>query len=522
MGRPRKIENMFTRTAGTGQMSRPEGAGNFDNMDDVNIVEAMTLNIGTIQNSPTDNKDIVNKEYVDAQIAGENHWDDTGTTLEPFNAGRNILTTGNVQGVTPAEFDTLTDNSIADALHRHSELVASDGSPDPALSVDAAGNVGIGTTAPLSLLHANSADPVLLIKDTETSWTSANSRLRLAESGAAGILDHYWDVRMVGDAFMIENSDEGSNAFNIDRYGNIGIGTTAPAQRLVVAKSGTPTRYGYIGYNNADNDSVFGSTESIQYIADTGEAHKFMIGVSEKVRIDANGNMGIGTTSPDEKLDIGNGGKLTIHSTGDDKSVDIYHDDTDGHIDVLASGDLIVNCGTDKTIELTDSVWDDQQVDLANIRLGASAPTWTAYKGAQVLAFDKAQDNKIDFNLQLSHKYKLGSNIEFHIHNTPADDTAGDVRWVLTVSLSDINGDFPAESTFTAVQTINANEADKHLFFEIDDNIGSASGLSAVALISLTRTGTHVDDDYDNDMYLVALDAHIELDTIGSRTEATK
>jgi hypothetical protein len=40
---------------------------------------------------------------------------------------------------TGAELETLTDNSIADTLHRHSELVASDGSPDPALSIDADG-----------------------------------------------------------------------------------------------------------------------------------------------------------------------------------------------------------------------------------------------------------------------------------------------------------------------------------------------------------------------------------------------
>ncbi len=46
------------------------------------------------------------------------------------------------------DYVTLIDNSVADALHRHSELVASDGSPDPALSVGAAGKVGIGTTSP--------------------------------------------------------------------------------------------------------------------------------------------------------------------------------------------------------------------------------------------------------------------------------------------------------------------------------------------------------------------------------------
>lgn len=38
-----------------------------------------------------------------------------------------------------AELDTLTDNSMTDALHRHSELSASDGSPDAVVSVDADG-----------------------------------------------------------------------------------------------------------------------------------------------------------------------------------------------------------------------------------------------------------------------------------------------------------------------------------------------------------------------------------------------
>ena len=40
-GRKKSISNMFERTAGTGQMGRPEGAGNFDNMDDFNIVKAV-------------------------------------------------------------------------------------------------------------------------------------------------------------------------------------------------------------------------------------------------------------------------------------------------------------------------------------------------------------------------------------------------------------------------------------------------------------------------------------------------
>ena len=45
--------------------------------------------------------------------------------------------------ITTANVTTLTDNSMADTLHRHSELSASDGAPDQALTVDANGRVNI-------------------------------------------------------------------------------------------------------------------------------------------------------------------------------------------------------------------------------------------------------------------------------------------------------------------------------------------------------------------------------------------
>ena len=48
--------------------TRPEGAGNFDNMDDHNIVKAITTKQGTIQHTPTNPMDIVNKAYVDEKI----------------------------------------------------------------------------------------------------------------------------------------------------------------------------------------------------------------------------------------------------------------------------------------------------------------------------------------------------------------------------------------------------------------------------------------------------------------------
>lgn len=67
----------------------------------------------------------------------------------------------------------LTNNSVADALHRHSKLVASDGSPDPALSVAKGGNVGIGRQDPISNLHIKASPkqvPLILDYDEKTEW----------------------------------------------------------------------------------------------------------------------------------------------------------------------------------------------------------------------------------------------------------------------------------------------------------------------------------------------------------------
>jgi len=56
---------------------------------------------------------------------------------------------------TGANLTSLTDNSIVNTLHRHSELSASDGTPDASLAIDATGKVGInvGASGPQAVLH---------------------------------------------------------------------------------------------------------------------------------------------------------------------------------------------------------------------------------------------------------------------------------------------------------------------------------------------------------------------------------
>ena len=91
-------------------MHRPEGAGNFDNMDDYNIVDSTNSNTGTIQHTPANEKDIVNKEYVDAQATR------SSIELFPTNNASDIATYKDLEiDVVLAAEETITQSITANS-----------------------------------------------------------------------------------------------------------------------------------------------------------------------------------------------------------------------------------------------------------------------------------------------------------------------------------------------------------------------------------------------------------------------
>ena len=102
-----KLKNLFKPQGKQPKFVRAGDAG-FDNarenIDPHIKTKVVSTQEGSIERAPTNSNHITNKAYVD--------------------------------GLTDIK---LIDNSIANDLHRHSELVASDGSPDPALSVNTLG-----------------------------------------------------------------------------------------------------------------------------------------------------------------------------------------------------------------------------------------------------------------------------------------------------------------------------------------------------------------------------------------------
>ena len=214
---------------------------------------------------------------------------------------RQITFTGSGSNTHTIKSTGTTDNS----------LVFIQGS-DERMRIDSSGNVGIGTDDPGSKLHISSSNAV--------------SQLRLSHTGASSF--NYIGHNSSGD-LRIGNAS--SELIRIDSVGNVGINTDSPGGKLHV--SGHSIFYGNTGggtvnivssnnQTNAGNKiAFFGANrfdagEEMAYIQPqlTGnnggsgnvQSGRLTFGTSgsERMRIDAVGNVGIGNQAPTTKLDV--------------------------------------------------------------------------------------------------------------------------------------------------------------------------------------------------------------------------
>lgn len=188
------------------------------------------------------------------------------------------------------------------------------------------GNVGIGTSSPGFLLDVvstsatpklrignagsnNGAQLILAGSNTTKNWVIAN------QQNVNGALEFTQTTANGG------SSVDTTSSMVINSSGNVGIGTTSPAGKLDVrAGSGGEIIFGTYDANyivkisSGDQLNFYnGATATAGYINYGGGAtvlsqnlhvEKATGGTAGLVRIKADGNVGIGTTSPARKLDV--------------------------------------------------------------------------------------------------------------------------------------------------------------------------------------------------------------------------
>jgi len=240
------------------------------------------------------------------------------------------------------------------------------------------------------------------------------------------------------------------------------------------------------------------------------------------------------------KVDFGNDVDMTGHAIymkadsggiiyfGTSDDVRFYYDGTDMVLqtDYQNASDLVVDCGTNKTIELAETVWDDLRVPVNSVFVpGSKSPTWTAYSAGQLLGFSnqavEGNEEEVYFTMQLPHTYKEGSDIKIHVHWLVDNGTVGqDCRWGLEYEWVNIDGSF--SSTSTAYVDANLDANDRHMVDAIATITGTGKEISSMLICRLFRNSSHANDTLTTDALLMEIDAHFEIDTMGSRQETSK
>lgn len=231
---------------------------------------------------------------------------------------------------------------------------------------------------------------------------------------------------------------------------------------------------------------------------------------------------------------------------GDGQDMKMYYTGAVGYLDtsIVAASDLQIACGTDKTIELVETVWDDLRVDTLRGTIGASNPPSLAQwrddgagsVGVFVYAFGneiEANEEQIYFAVQLPHKYKQGTDIKAHIHwGIKTAGAANEfVKWGLEYTWANIDAIFPTTTIITS-DASSASTAtssgdttlliNKHYYTNIGTITGTGKNISSMLICRLFRNSSHADDDLAQDAYSFEVDFHFEIDTIGSRQETVK
>lgn len=220
-------------------------------------------------------------------------------------------------------------------------------------------NVGIGTTAPGSLLHVSSettGDAIFTLSaDTDNNNESDNPGITLSQDG--GTVNSFFRLEGVSnttisssisnslligqqEAYPLQLTTNNLPRLTVLSSGNVGIGTTTPAENLVVSDSSTDAVV-YIHAAAATTDAFVGyiSDGSLKYYSGYDQsANAFKLSPSNisgnQFVMDNSGKIGLNTATPQTLFHINSttDASLTTHGSfviGDISSINIVMDNNE-------------------------------------------------------------------------------------------------------------------------------------------------------------------------------------------------
>ncbi len=204
--------------------------------------------------------------------------------------------------------------------------------------ITSGGDFGIGTSSPAAKLHVSTGTTTNAIAGNAIAGFTSNANAVLSvnvpDANAAGLFfgyggNPYWAGIEKDGSTSLRFVFAGAERMRIISNGNVGIGATSPEAALSVFNAATfnartsgvnvhrPSSYGQYGSFAYDGDTTYFSTTYTG--GGAGVYGKFIFQAydststpAERMRIDASGQVGIGTASPTTKLTAYNGTSRTL------------------------------------------------------------------------------------------------------------------------------------------------------------------------------------------------------------------